>query len=88
MDVCHCILQENFSSSVQTVLLPLPMPTNLGVGVARGGFFFLSTEELANLCLTLNALFCQREVTDSWEELRETEAAAWKKGLEVLIKVF
>ena len=47
MDVCHCILQENFSSNVQTVLLPLPMPTKLGVGVARGGFFFLWTDELA-----------------------------------------
>ena len=63
------------------------MPTQVGVGVARGGFFFLWTEELANLCLTLNALFRQRKVTDSWGELRETEAAAWKKGLEVLIKV-
>ena len=60
-----------------------PCPQNWG-----WGWLDLSTEELANLCLTLNALFCQREVTDSWEELRETEAAAWKKGLEVLIEVF
>ena len=24
---------------------------------------------------------------DSWGELRETEAATWKKGMEVLIKI-
>lgn len=28
-----------------------------------------------------------KEVTDSWGELRETEAAAWKKGMEVLLKI-
>ena len=74
---------EELPSGFQTVL-PLPRPTKLGGG---GGFFFSLIEGLAKLCLTLNALFLPKKVTDYWGELRETEVAAWNKDMEVLIKI-
>lgn len=83
MGVCKCILQENFLLVSRQSCLSLG-PQNWEGG---GDFFFLLTEGLAKLCLTLNALFLPKKVTDYWGELRETEAAAWNKDMEVLIKI-